>query len=91
MFQLSFIFMQPLSGKALRFKTVNSDSNARLDIQAIAVNGFGMEGLSVLFLMSTLVHHQITLLSLLIAAMRRTRGVSMNNVYAKLSMAISHH
>ena len=29
--------LQPLSGEALRFKTANSDSNARLDI---AVNGF---------------------------------------------------
>ena len=29
--------LQPLSGKALRFKTANSDSNARLDI---AANGF---------------------------------------------------
>ena len=29
--------LQPLSGEVLRFKTANSDSNARLDI---AVNGF---------------------------------------------------
>ena len=29
--------LQPLSGEALRFKTANSDSNARLDITA---NGF---------------------------------------------------
>ena len=38
--------LQPLSGEALRFKTANSDSNARLDI---AANASGEEDLSVLF------------------------------------------
>ena len=80
--------LQPLSGEALRFKTANSDSNARLDI---AANGFWVEGLSILSLMlesSTLVHHQIVHLNLLIAAMRRRRDISMSNVYVRLSMAI---
>ena len=36
--------LQPLSGEALRFKTANSDPNARLDIAANAASG--EEGLS---------------------------------------------
>ena len=53
----------------------------------------GVDGLSVLFLMSefsTLVHHLIILLSLLIVAMRGRRDVSMSSVFVRLSMAILH-
>ena len=73
MFQLSLDHLQPLSGEALRFKTANSDSNARLDI---AANGFWGGRFECSFLMLeflTLVHHLIILLSLLIVAMRGRR------------------
>ena len=49
----------------------------------------GVDGLSVPFLMSefsTLVHHLIILLSLLIVAMRGRRDVSMSSVFVRLSM-----
>ena len=80
MLQIIEPHLQPLSSEALHFKTANSDSYARLDI---AANGSGEEGLSVLSLMlefSTLVHHQIILLSLLIVTMRGRRDVSMSSV-----------
>ena len=83
--------LQPLSGRALCFKTANSDSNARLDI---AANGFWGGRFECSFLMldfSTLVYHLIILLSLLIIAMRGRRDISMSSMFIKLNMAIFHH
>ena len=83
--------LQPISVEALRFKTANSDSNARLDI---ADNGFWGGRFEHSFLMLEfliLVQHLIILLSLLIVAMRGRRDVSMSSMFVKLNMAILHH
>ena len=79
--------LQPLSGEALRFKTANSDCNARLDI---AANGFWGGRFERFFMLEFLtpVHHLIILLSLLIIAMRGRRDVSMSSVFVRLNMAI---
>ena len=80
--------LQPLSGEALCFKTANSDSNARLDIAANGFWGGRFEGSFFMSEFSTLVHHLIILLSLLIVAMRGRRDVSISSMFVRLSMAI---
>ena len=83
--------LQPLSGEAFRFKTANSDFNARLDI---AANGFWGGRFEHSFFdvrgFITLVHHLIILLSPLIVAMRGRRDISMSSVFMRLNMAILH-
>ena len=80
MFRLSLIFSHSLVKLFdLRLQTLTPMLNLILLLMAS-----GVEGLSVLSLMiesSTLVHHRIVHLNLLIAAMRgRRRDVSMSNV-----------
>ena len=77
--------LQLVSAEIVRFKTANSYSNAWLDI---AANGFWGGKFEHSFEFSTLVHHPIIYLSLLIAAMRGRRDVGMSNVYVRLSMDV---
>ena len=90
MFQLSLIFIHFL----VRLFALRRLTQTLMLGLILLLMASREEGLSILFLMSefsTLVHHLILLLSLLIVTMRGRRDVSMSSVFVRLSMAILHH
>ena len=87
MIQLSLIFSHLL----VKFFDLGLQTLTPMYVLIFLLMASGVEGLNVLFLMLeslTLVHHLIAPLNLLIATMKKKRGVNISNGYVRSSMVI---